>query len=74
MIPRLLAGFGLLASALQIGALSAPFFGGEVNFLLLIPLALAQLAQAGWLLVVGFGGPAIERPIADHSRPAAIPS
>jgi hypothetical protein len=54
LIPRVLAGFGLLAVALQLCTISRPLFGGEVDFRLLAPLGLSQLALALWLLVKGF--------------------
>jgi hypothetical protein len=54
LIPRLLGGFGLIAVALQLCTISRPLFGGEVDFRLLAPLGLCQLALALWLLVKGF--------------------
>ena len=54
LLPKAIAGFGLLAVALQLYTISQPVLGGDVNFTLLAPLALAQLAQGGWLLVKGF--------------------
>ena len=54
LLPKAIAGFGLLAVALQLYTICQPVLGGEVNFTLLAPLALAQLAQGGWLLVKGF--------------------
>jgi Domain of unknown function (DUF4386) len=58
LVPRAFAGFGLGASALQIVAVGMPFFGQDVIFALLGPLALAVLSTAGWLLVRGFRPPA----------------
>jgi len=54
LIPRALAAFGLFAAAMQMMAVSMPIFGGEVNFTLLLPLALSQLALALWLIAKGF--------------------
>lgn len=54
LIPRWLAGIGLLAVPLMITGLLMPFFGNEVIFPLLAPLGLSQLMLALWLLVKGF--------------------
>lgn len=54
LIPRLLAGLGLIAVPLMITGLLQPFFGNEVIFPLLAPLGLSQLLLAGWLLARGF--------------------
>jgi hypothetical protein len=53
-IPRLLAGAGMLASLLQIVALSMPFFGRAVAFQLLAPTGICQLVLALWLIAKGF--------------------
>lgn len=53
LVPRWLAGFGILASALQMVAVTMPHFGGWVSFPLLAPLGVANLLLAGWLLVKG---------------------
>ena len=58
LVPRWLAGFGMLASALQMVAVTTPFFGGWVSFPLLMPLGVANLLLAGWLLVKGLRLPA----------------
>lgn len=52
-LPRGLAGFGVLAAALQMFAIAQELFGREVNMLLLAPLALVYPASALWLLVRG---------------------
>jgi hypothetical protein len=54
LIPRALAGLGLVAVALQLATLSRPFFGAEVIFPLLAPLGIANLAAALWLMIKGF--------------------
>ncbi|MEM1402569.1 MAG: DUF4386 family protein [Pseudomonadota bacterium] len=54
LLPKAIAVLGLLAVALQLFTISQPVMGGDVNFTLLLPLALAQLIQGGWLLVKGF--------------------
>jgi hypothetical protein len=54
LVPRVLAGFGMLAALSQLTAISMPFFGHPVDFDLLAPLGLAQLALAIWLLTKGF--------------------
>ena len=53
LVPRWLAGFGVLASALQMFAVTKPHFGGWVIFPMLAPLGVANLLLAGWLLVKG---------------------
>lgn len=53
-IPRVLAGFGLVAALLQIVAVGMPLFHHDVVFALLAPLGLCQLIVAIWLLVKGF--------------------
>ncbi|MFT7286129.1 MAG: hypothetical protein ACI87W_000233 [Halieaceae bacterium] len=54
LLPRPLAAFGLLAVSLQLYAISQPILGGHVLFIILAPLALAELLQGGWLLAFGF--------------------
>jgi hypothetical protein len=54
LIPRVLAGFGMAAVALQVATVSRPFLGGAVIFPLLAPAGLAHLALALWLLAKGF--------------------
>jgi hypothetical protein len=54
LIPRVLAGLGLLAVPLMISGLLMPFFDSPVEFRLLAPLGLSQLLLAAWLLVRGF--------------------
>lgn len=59
LVPRWLAGFGLLAAVLQMIAVTKPIFGGWVIFPLLAPLGAAQVLLAGWLLWrPGFGSTA----------------
>jgi hypothetical protein len=57
LVPRWLAGFGLLAAALQMIAVAKPFFGGWVLFPMLAPLGLAQVALVVWLLWKGLREP-----------------
>jgi hypothetical protein len=54
LIPRVLAGFGMAAVALQMATVSAPLLGGHVLFPLLAPAGIANLALALWLLTKGF--------------------
>jgi hypothetical protein len=54
LIPRVLAGFGLIAAVLQIMAVSMPLFGHDVVFPMLAPLGLSQLILAVWLMIKGF--------------------
>lgn len=54
LLPWVLAALGLVACALQLYAIAQPILGGVVPFVLLAPLALAQLLMGGWLLAFGF--------------------
>ncbi len=54
LVPRLLAGFGLIAAPLMIASLVMPLFGHDVVFPLLAPMGLSQLILALWLLAKGF--------------------
>ena len=54
LVPRALAGFGLIAAPLQIIGVSMPFFGRSVVFPMLVPLGLSQLMLALWLMIKGF--------------------
>jgi Domain of unknown function (DUF4386) len=54
LIPRVLAGLGMIAAVLQIAGVSMPLFGGDVIFPLLAPLGLIQLVVSVWLIVRGF--------------------
>ena len=53
LVPRALAGFGVLASLLMLTGVGMPLFGHDVLFPLLAPLGLVQLLLAGWLMVRG---------------------
>lgn len=53
LVPRALAGFGLIASVLQVCGVAMPLFGHDVVFPMLTPLGLAQLILAVWLLGKG---------------------
>lgn len=53
-VPKPLALFGIFAALCQMGAIGMSFFGGDVNPLLLAPLALTYLVTCFWLLVRGF--------------------
>jgi hypothetical protein len=54
LIPRALAGFGMVAAASQMTSVSLPLLGGHVIFPLLAPAGIANLALALWLLTKGF--------------------
>ena len=58
LVPRWLAGFGVLACVSQMIAVAKPTFGGWVIFAMLAPLGVAQLLLLGWLLVKGLRAPA----------------
>lgn len=50
LVPRWLAGFGVLAAALQMIAVAKPLYGGWVYFPMVLPLGIANLLLVGWLL------------------------
>jgi hypothetical protein len=54
LVPRALAGFGLLAAVLMVTTVAMPMFGHDVVFPLLAPVALSQLLLALWLIAKGF--------------------
>jgi hypothetical protein len=60
LVPRALAALGLAAVLVMLTAVTMPLFGRHVVFLMLMPLALAQLVTALWLIARGFA----ERPAA----------
>jgi hypothetical protein len=49
LVPRWLAGFGMLASISQMIAVTKPLYGGWVVFPMLAPLGIANLLLIGWL-------------------------
>jgi hypothetical protein len=62
LVPRIIAGFGLPAFALQTLAVTMPLLGFPFQFWTLTPIGLTQLALVGWLLTKGFRPTASERP------------
>jgi hypothetical protein len=54
LVPRALAGFGLVAVTLMVTAVAMPLFGHDVVFPMLAPLGLSQLILAVWLITKGF--------------------
>jgi hypothetical protein len=56
LVPRALAGFGLIAVMLMVTAVAMPLFGHDVVFPMLAPLGLSQLILAVWLIAKGFRG------------------
>jgi Na+-transporting NADH:ubiquinone oxidoreductase subunit NqrD len=62
LIPRALAGFGLIAALLLLDAVVTPLFGQTINFMLLAPVGLAQLGVSLWLMARGFTETADIRP------------
>jgi hypothetical protein len=56
LVPRALAGFGLIAVTLMVTAVAMPLFGHDVVFPMLAPLGLSQLVLAVWLITKGFRG------------------
>lgn len=57
LVPRLLAGVGLVTVLVQMTGLTMPFFGERVNFYLLTPMGICYLILAVWLIVRGFRDP-----------------
>lgn len=57
LIPRALAGFGLIAVLLMLTSVGMPLFGHDVVFPMLAPLGLSQLLLALWLITKGFRDP-----------------
>ncbi len=54
LIPRAVAGFGLVAVVLMVTSVALPLFGQEVIFPMLAPLGLSQLVLLVWLIAKGF--------------------
>ena len=54
LVPRALAGFGLIAAVLMITAVGMPIFGHDVVFPMLAPMGVSQLVVALWLIAKGF--------------------
>jgi Domain of unknown function (DUF4386) len=55
LIPRVIAGFGLIATVLLVTGVAMPFFGHSVVFSMLAPIGLSQLIVALWLTTKGLG-------------------
>lgn len=53
LVPRWLAGFGIVAAVSQMIAVAKPFYGGWVVFPMLAPLGLMQLTLLVWLFWKG---------------------
>lgn len=53
LVPRVLAGIGLVAVLLQLTAVTMPIFGQPVVMVMLMPVGLTQLVVACWLIVKG---------------------
>lgn len=63
LLPRWIAGSGILGAGLQMLAVGRALFGLEVAYELLVPLSLAFLLTMGWLLVFGFAAPGVRQPV-----------
>ena len=57
LVPRLLAGLGMTASALSTAAAAMPLLGGDFVFQLVAPTGLCIVALILWLLARGFAEP-----------------
>ncbi len=62
LIPRALAAFGLIATLLQLTAVTMPLFGYPIVLLMIVPLGLSQLALATWLTARSFDEPQPQAP------------
>jgi hypothetical protein len=60
VVPRAIAGLGLVAAPVMIAGVAMPFFGRGVVFPMLAPLGLSQSILAVWLVARGFREPAAE--------------
>jgi len=76
LVPRWLAGLGLVGYAAHMAGASAEIFGLHISLILLIPGALFELSLAGWLIVKGFEPEAYAGPrrqiTAPHPAPATL--
>jgi hypothetical protein len=61
LIPRALAGFGLIAAVLMVTAVGMPLFGHDVVFPMLAPMAVSHPVLALWLIATGFRSQATMR-------------
>lgn len=65
LAPRLLAGAAVVATCVQLVAVTLPLFGARIDFRLLAPAGVLYLLLAAWLLMRGFATtprlPAAER-------------
>jgi hypothetical protein len=55
LIPRALAGLGLIAAMLMVAGVAMPLFGRGVVFPMVAPLGLCQRTLAVWLMAKGLG-------------------
>jgi hypothetical protein len=54
LVPRPLAGFGMVAAVLMVTSVGMPLFGHDVVFPLLAPIGVSQLLLSLWLMAKGF--------------------
>ncbi len=54
LVPRVFAGLGVACVLLQMTGLIQPFFGNDINFLMLAPLGICHIALSIWLIAKGF--------------------
>jgi uncharacterized membrane protein YidH (DUF202 family) len=74
LVPRWLAGLGLVGYAAHMMGASAELFGVHISLILLIPGALFEVSLAGWLLVKGFEPAAYDGPARQPTLPEPSPS
>lgn len=53
-VPRIFAGVGVACVLLQMTGLTLPFFGNNINFVLLAPMGICHIALSIWLIAKGF--------------------
>jgi hypothetical protein len=74
LVPRWLAGLGLVGYAAHLIGAAAELFGLHLSLVLLIPGALFELAIAFWLIVKGFDPMAYAGPDRRLAQPDRAPS
>ena len=61
LVPRILAGLGVACILLQMTGLIMPFFGADINFMLLAPLGICHITLSIWLVAKGFAETAVTK-------------
>ena len=64
LVPRWLAGWGLVGYALHMAGAAAEIFGAPISLVLLVPGGIFEVTLAFWLLIKGFTPAAYDGPVA----------